>query len=48
MPMKTFALILFILTYVLMIALPKQRPWVALASAVLFILTGSSDPHFRN
>ena len=38
--MKTFALILFILTYVLMIALPKQRPWVALASAVLFILTG--------
>ena len=35
-----FAIILFALTYVLMIALPKYRPYVALVSALLFICTG--------
>lgn len=38
--MKTFALALFILTYVLMIALPKYRPWVAAASAAVFVVSG--------
>ena len=38
--MKTLALILFFLTYALMIALPKQRPWIAVGSAVIFVLTG--------
>ena len=35
-----FALILFFATYVLMIALPKYRHWVALGSAALFLVTG--------
>jgi len=35
-----FAIILFVLTYGLMIALPKQRPYVALVSALVFIITG--------
>ena len=35
-----FASILFAATYLLMIAIPKHRPWIALASAVLFVLTG--------
>ena len=35
-----FAIILFVLTYVLMIALPKYRPYVAIASAVIFVVTG--------
>ncbi len=34
------ALILFILTYVLMISLPKYRAYVALAAAVLFVVLG--------
>ena len=38
--MEIFALILFILTYVLMIALPKYRPWVAVTSAVIFLVAG--------
>ena len=38
--MKLFALILFVLTYALMIALPKHRPWVALTSAVVFLVSG--------
>lgn len=38
--MKLFALIVFVLTYVLMIALPKYRPYVALTSAVIFLCTG--------
>ena len=38
--MKLFALIVFILTYVLMISLPKYRPFVALGSALVFIVTG--------
>ena len=35
-----FAIILFVLTYVLMIALPKYRPYIAIASAVIFVATG--------
>ena len=35
-----FAIILFVLTYILMIALPKYRPYVAIASAVIFVVTG--------
>ncbi len=38
--MKVFALSLFIVTYVLMIALPKYRPLTAVVSAVIFILSG--------
>lgn len=38
--MKIFALVLFILTYVLMISLPKYRPWVALTSAVIYVVSG--------
>ena len=38
--MKLFALILFITTYVLMISLSKYRPWIALTSAAIFIITG--------
>lgn len=38
--MKLFALILFIVTYVLMIALPKYRPWVAVTSGVIFLAAG--------
>lgn len=38
--MKTAALILFIVTYLLIIIFQKWRPWVALASAVLFVAGG--------
>ncbi|MBQ7247540.1 MAG: TRAP transporter large permease subunit [Lachnospiraceae bacterium] len=38
--MKTFALIIFILMYVLMIALPKFRPLYALGAAVIFLVSG--------
>ena len=38
--MKTIALILFILTYLLIILLPRQRPWIALASAASFVAVG--------
>ena len=34
------ALILFAVTYVLMLRLQQYRPWVALCSAVLFIVLG--------
>ena len=34
------ALVLFIITYVLMIALSKYRPFVALTSAVIFVILG--------
>ena len=34
------ALVLFALTYILMLALPKFRPYVALGSAAIFIVTG--------
>ena len=36
----TLAIILFAATYVLMLAFSKYRPWFALASGALFILTG--------
>ncbi len=39
--MKLFVLILFLLTYVLMIALPKHRHWIAAATAVIFIVSGA-------
>lgn len=38
--MKIFALILFALTYVLMISMQKIRPWVAVGSALIFIISG--------
>lgn len=38
--MQTIALVLFIITYVLMIALPEKRPYVALISAVLYVALG--------
>lgn len=34
------ALIIFIITYILMIALPKYRVWVALTSALVFVVSG--------
>lgn len=34
------ALLLFAVTYVLMLALPKYRPWVALSSAASFLILG--------
>ena len=34
------ALIIFVITYILMIALPKYRVWVALASALVFVISG--------
>jgi len=36
----TYALILFAVTYVLMIALPNIRHWIALAGAAAFVLSG--------
>ena len=40
--MKLFAIILFAITYILMIALPKKRPDVALLiSAVIFVVSGA-------
>lgn len=38
--MKIIAIALFLLTYVLLIALPRRRPYVALVSGGLFILLG--------
>ncbi len=38
--MQTLALILFLITYVLMIALSDKRPYVALASAVISVVAG--------
>ena len=38
--MQTIALILFIITYVLMIALSDKRPYVALISAILYVALG--------
>ena len=34
------ALILFAVTYLLMLALPRERPWVALCSAAVFVALG--------
>ena len=36
----TLAIILFAATYVLMLTFSKYRPWFALGSGLLFILTG--------
>ncbi len=38
--MKIFALVLFVLMYVLMIALPKHRPIYALATAAVYLIAG--------
>lgn len=38
------AVILFVLTYILLLALPKYRAYVALVSAILFIATGIISP----
>lgn len=38
--MKLYALILFVVTYILMIALPKYRPWVAAVSGGIFLVVG--------
>ena len=38
--MKIFALVLFALMYVLMIAKPKYRPFYALSVAVIFLISG--------
>ena len=38
--MMLFAIVLFVATYVLMLALPKYRTYVALVSAACFILSG--------
>ena len=35
-----YAIILFAVTYVLMIVFGKYRPWIALASGVVFIVSG--------
>ncbi|MBP3623363.1 MAG: arsenic transporter, partial [Oscillospiraceae bacterium] len=34
------ALVLFVLTYVLMLALQAWRPWIALGAAGMFLLMG--------
>lgn len=39
-----FALVLFIITYALMLVFQKQRPLIALASALIFVLTGMLSP----
>ena len=38
--MKTAAIVLFVLMYIGMIALPKYRPYVALAAAAIFVAIG--------
>lgn len=38
--MKLYVLILFILTYILMIAIPKYRPWIAAVSGGIFLIVG--------
>ena len=38
--MKTLALVLFAITYILLITLPRWRPWIALCSAAVFVVTG--------
>jgi len=40
--MKLFTIILFAITYILMIALPKKRPYVALISAVIFVVSDAA------
>ena len=38
--MKTLAIILFVIMYVLMVVLPKKRAYVALSTALIFVITG--------
>ena len=38
--MKTVALALFVLMYILMISIPKRRPYIALGVAVIFVAIG--------
>ena len=38
--MKTLATVLFVIMYVLMVALPKKRAYVALSTALIFVITG--------
>ena len=40
MDTKLFTILLFLATYVLLIALPKYRAWVAIGSALIFIVSG--------
>ena len=39
-PLKIFAIVLFILMYVLMVLLPKYRPIVAITAAVIYVAVG--------
>ena len=39
--MKIFALVVFILTYVGMIAFSKKRHWIAIAAAAVFLISGA-------
>ncbi len=41
------ALILFIITYVLMLSLPKIRPYTALCSAAIFVMLGLFNTHLN-
>ena len=38
--MMTFAIVLFAMTYIALMVLPKYRAWIALASAAAFVLSG--------
>ena len=38
--MKTLAIVLFVIMYVLMVVLPKKRAYVALSTAFIFVITG--------
>lgn len=42
--MKIYALLLFLVTYILMIVLPKYRPWVAAVSGGIFLVAGIVPP----
>ena len=42
--MKIFALFLFVLMYILMIAKPAYRPFYALSVAAIFLLSGILPP----
>ena len=41
------ALVIFAVTYLLMLALPKERPWVALCSAAVFMALGQLGVGYR-
>ena len=40
--LTVFALVLFAATYILMFTLQKLRPYIALASAAIFVIVGST------